>query len=183
MLHSFRSVKGETKCPFAKKAKIIELRELENLSDGVKELKNILPQLSRNGLDGAILPLPKHTTDTLEEVGFALFYILNNLDPNCVRNVESKDWRLFLEFDGVREKYFIACFWDGYSNYSPRKCPEGAFILFQPKSSFVNNGLRGGELEDKLRQNIRKLFSIVGKPYEKEELEAERFLPNIKWWE
>ena len=179
MLYSFEQVRGTTKCPFAKKAKVIEV-SLEEATIGsiCEALSNILPMLTQHTLDAALISLPEEFTKKPEDIGYALFHILISLDKTCLAGVESRDWKLYLQ----NEKFFVATFWYGFEESSPRKCPEGAFLLFQPKSSFERGGLRG-DTERKIRLSIRKMFAIGGKPYNHEPLsEAERFLPEVKWW-
>ncbi len=180
MIESFEQVRGSTKCPFARKACIIEVSSgRESLEEICQSLQVVLPQLKTNKQDAALVGLPVARSCTLQSIAQFLYQTLLTLDPNCLAGVESKEWKLFL----YSQKFFVATFWSGFDDLSSRKCPEGAFILFQPKSSFERNGLRGGPNEPKLRLNIRRMFASVNKPYDHETLsEAQRFLPEIVWW-
>lgn len=148
MKENFIGVRETTKCPFAKKAEVIAVPDTvitipsayQTIDSTANKLKDVLPTLTPRGLDAALVELPTQYTESADTVGFGLYSILNAIDPNCLEGVESDTWRLRL-FD---EKYFIATFWHGFEDSNPRKCSEGAFILFQSKSSFERK-FRGPE--------------------------------------
>lgn len=180
MIESFKQVQGTTHCPFAKKARIVEISpNLESVSEISISLAMALPQLTTNLVDAVLVYLPNEFTETIDSVGSALYQILIMLDETCLIGAGSKDWKLYLQ----SEKFFVATFWEGFGETNPRKCNKGAFLLFQPKSSFERGGFRGDHKEHGLRMTIRRLFERSGEPYNHEPLtESERFLPGVTWW-
>lgn len=177
---SFTIVKQETHCPFAKNANIYEVPNCyEDISDICNTLAEVLPNCTDKKIDVAVVNLPKTFSESAKNVGAALRQVLVGLDKHCLENVESEDWKLHL----YGQKFFIAGFWEGFSDDNPRKCPRGAFLLFQPKSSFERGGLHGGVNELKIRSKIRSNFTINGQSYDHQPLtEAERFVPGVTWW-
>lgn len=179
MIESFEQVRRTTDCPFAKKADVVEIpSSCQTIDSLAAKLSEVLPTLTPRSLDAALVSLPAQYTGSPEAVGQGLYGILEAIDSRCLENVGSDKWRLRL----FGEKYFIATFWYGFEDSNPRKCPEGAFLLFQPKSSFERK-FRGEEQEARLRRNIRNQFLKNERPYEHETIsEAQRFLPEVKWW-
>lgn len=177
---SYSFVSETTKCPFAKKAEIIEIPSAYQTIESLAEkLRVELPQLPNNNLDAALVGLPMQYATSLEAVGEGLYKLLDAVDTDCLKGIEAAEWRLKL----YGEKYFVGTFWHGFEASNPRKCPEGAFLLFQPKSSFERK-FKGPTQETRLRLNIRHQFERDGRPYEHGSLsEAQRFLPGVDWWD
>lgn len=178
---SFEAVRETTQCPFAKVAYAREVTENpESISEICDKLRQDLPRVTEEKLDVVLVNLPPQFTSTADDVGDALRQILVGLDEDCLAGVDTAEWKLHL----FNQKFFVAAFWEGFPENNPRNCPEGAFLMFQPKSSFERSSLRNGPIGERTRSNIRTIFAREGKPYNHEVLtEAERFIPGVRWWE
>jgi hypothetical protein len=171
----FATVVCRSKCPFAKKAKLLgaTLDPLRPIEAEVKSVEESLLSFTRiarkKKLDGFVIELtnPQHIAD-LDAFCGAFNSVLRTLaadDPthtDCFAgDVFAPKWQF--SFNGMR--FFITTFAPFYEMNHPRwsHSEEAAFIYFQPEFSFDHHGIHSGNAHRKnLKDAIRRDFISAG---------------------
>lgn len=205
LIDSFNKIRRSTHCPYARSAKIIfapqwiDENNLEaNLFHTLKPLTELTDSLQNTPWDGYAIMMKGDKEQTLNDLAILTYRTLNFYSENdpkkqyCMRkNLLDHSWQF--SFNDTR--LFVITFSPCYSKYHSRFTfgENINIILLQPEHSFNDKNIPRGVNPKRIRQAIRKQFSLHHQKYDWEELdnqvEAYRYVKPlnyasdpIAWW-
>lgn len=206
-LKNFQGIVFNTKCSFARTAKVWGNYEWDEMLSFERNIQNSLPSLIRftkaadaEGLDGYVFEIKNsNLEDSFDGLCSVLKNTMDNLsafDPtgeNVMQTqIDHSDWQF--TFNGVR--LFTTTFASFYPKNHPRYSPiEGSYFIFlQPEFSFDHHGIhKGNEKRDNIKDSIRDKFIKTGGYYDidliKQPIEAYKYIKPLEvgsepiaWW-
>lgn len=175
---SISDIITNSKCPFAKLAKISEpiiVASLE-LDVEVQKNSNIIADFFIHNKTTESDALCFIFTDpefgnTIDNVSNYTYQFLSALQkqfggfeiPNEIKDYNETYWPAI-----AGERFFMISFASCYASDSPRfnHGDKATYILLQPVSSFERHAKDGNAITDAMRSKIRNLFASNGQPYD-----------------
>lgn len=203
-MESFRKLKLETTCPFAKSAKVWFGPCWDHSSDWSENIRAQAADLLRfsetaeiGGYHGyaAQIGLGSAARD-FESVrrGFGRYLLaLSETDASCAACMRGDFETLGWQFEYAGTRMFLNVFAPCYPARHSKRVDdfENFFVFFQPEFSFDLCGVNSDR--PTIKRQIRSLFAQAGTPYNGEQIDSrfeallymfphEPFGPPVRWW-
>ena len=204
MDQAFLELQKTTKCPFAKRAKVIAAPDWdasisfeENVALHASAIRAFAPRIDPERLDGFVAKVGTESGvppfgEVRRQFGRYLF-ALADTDESCWRAMGSDfltpEWQF--THSGVRFflNVFAAFYRQPHSKFAG--VHDGFFVFFQPERSF---DFCGGPPLDVFKYEIRRRFAAVNMPYNGDQIDqrleallymfpVEPYGEAVRWWD
>lgn len=204
MNSAFLALRNSTKCPFAKRAVVVESPTWEpdrtfeeNVQGHAVAIRAMSTRIEQERLDGfvAYVRTPSDSP-SFDEVKFQFrryLFALAETDSSCAiamaGDFQSPEWQFTHSDVRFFLNVFAACYPEPHSKFAP--VAGGFLVFFQPEQSF---SFCPGPPLDRFKHVIRQRFSLANMPYNGERIDrrieaplyifpVEPFGEDIRWWE